>query len=111
MMANQGWSTTASPVLTGRKVIYSAEDEVTPNNIIDIFTAANEIHQQNATDIEYLYNYYKGYQPILNRQKVVRPEINNKIVVNRANEIVSPMWTIVHKKKSAKTEVCRQLRA
>lgn len=34
-------------------------------------------------------SYYKGRQPILNRVKEVRPEITNKIVENRANEIVS----------------------
>lgn len=32
---------------------------------------------------------YRGLQPILNREKQVRPEICNKIVENRANEIVS----------------------
>ena len=88
-MANQGWSNTASPVMTGRQVIYSAEKEVTRANLIDIFTAAYNVHQKNASDIDYLYNYYKGKQPILNRTKAVREEINNKIVVNRANEIVS----------------------
>lgn len=88
-MANNGWSSVASPVMTGRTVIYSAEKEVTRDNILDIFMSAQQIHQQNATEIEYLYNYYKGKQPILNRTKTVREEINNKIVVNRANEIVS----------------------
>ena len=36
-----------------------------------------------------MYEYYKGNQPILNREKKIRPTINNKIVVNKANEIVS----------------------
>lgn len=88
-MANNGWSSVASPVMTGRTVIYSAEKEVTRDNILDIFMSAQQIHQTNATQIEYLYNYYKGKQPILNRTKTVREEINNKIVMNRANEIVS----------------------
>lgn len=39
--------------------------------------------------MEYLYAYYKGRQPILNRKKEVRPEIQNNVVENRANEIVS----------------------
>ena len=43
----------------------------------------------NQADISYLYRYYKGDQPILYRKKEVRPEINNKVVENRANEIVS----------------------
>ena len=88
-MANNGWSSVASPVMTGRTVIYSAEKEVTRDNILDIFMSAQQIHQNNATQIEYLYNYYKGKQPILNRTKTVREEINNKVVMNRANEIVS----------------------
>ena len=78
-MANNGWSSVASPVMTGRTVIYSAEKEVTRDNILDIFMSAQQIHQNNATQIEYLYNYYKGKQPILNRTKTVREEINNKI--------------------------------
>lgn len=87
-MAN-GWSSASSPVMTGRTVIYSAAEEVTRENLLDIFSDALDIHESNAADIEYLYNYYKGLQPILNRTKAVRPEINNKIVINRANEIVS----------------------
>ena len=75
--------------MTGRTVIYSAEKEVTRENLLSIFSSALNVHQQNASEIEYLYNYYKGKQPILNRTKAVREEINNKIVVNRANEIVS----------------------
>lgn len=43
----------------------------------------------NRSEISYLWSYYKGRQPILNRVKEVRPEITNKIVENRANEIVS----------------------
>ena len=46
------------------------------------------IHEQNAIEIEYLDRYYRGDQPILYRQKVNRPEINNKIAVNLAYELV-----------------------
>lgn len=46
-------------------------------------------HLQNQADIDYLYRYYRGDQPILYREKEVRPEINNMVVENRANEIVS----------------------
>lgn len=42
----------------------------------------------NAIEIEYLDRYYRGDQPILYRQKVNRPEINNKIAVNLAYELV-----------------------
>ena len=47
-----------------------------------------QLHAQNRADIEYLYNYYRGRQPILHREKTVRPEINNRVVIKRAAEIV-----------------------
>ena len=74
---------------TGRKIIYSNVDEVTIDNVIDVFAAAMNTHLANKADIQYLWDYYKGKQPILQKIKVVRPEINNKIVENRANEIVA----------------------
>jgi SPP1 family phage portal protein len=42
----------------------------------------------NQSEIEYLRNYYKGNQPIVYRTKKVRPEINNRIVINNALAIV-----------------------
>ena len=75
--------------LFGRKVIYTDVEHVTRGNVVDVLQKAMTIHRVNRADIEYLYRYYKGDQPILGRVKDVRPEINNKIVVNRANEIVS----------------------
>ena len=73
----------------GRKVIYSDAIEVNEGNIANILQKAMVVHAANRADMEYLYRYYKGDQPILARVKDVRPEINNKIVENRANEIVS----------------------
>ena len=75
-------------VLFGRKVIYSSEDEITRENVIDVLNRAIPIHNQNRSEIEYLFNYYRGNQPILTREKIIRPEINNKIVENHALEIV-----------------------
>ena len=40
-------------------------------------------------EMEYLYWYRRGLQPILNRTKQVRPEINNKLTENHAAEIVA----------------------
>lgn len=75
--------------LFGRRVIYTDVTEVTAGNVIDVLQKALFVHLQNQADIDYLYRYYRGDQPILSREKDVRPEINNKIVENRANEIVS----------------------
>ena len=75
--------------LQGRKVIKVAYTEVNENNIIDILSKALPIHLSNIGEINYLFNYYKGLQPILNREKKYRKEVNNKIVENHANEIVA----------------------
>ena len=73
----------------GRRVIYTDIAELTDGNIISELDKAFNTHNLNRGEIEYLYNYYRGKQPILQRVKTVRPEICNKIVENRANEIVS----------------------
>jgi SPP1 family phage portal protein len=73
----------------GRRVITTDAVEITDANIVDELTKAMNTHNLNRGEIEYLWNYYRGKQPILQRKKLVRPEICNKIVENRANEIVS----------------------
>ena len=73
----------------GRIPIFTSKETITRENVVDILNAAYTTHSNNSADIEYLYNYYKGVQPILSRQKEIRPEINNKVVVNTASEIVS----------------------
>lgn len=73
----------------GRRVIYSDVAEVTADNVLEVLKDALEIHSSNREEIDYLYRYYKGEQPIWGRKKEVRPEIKNIIVENRANEIVS----------------------
>ena len=80
---------TGSRNLFGRRVIYTEVTEINDGNIIDVLQKALVAHLANQADIDYLYWYYKGNQPILYREKEVRPEINNKVVENRANEIVS----------------------
>ena len=73
----------------GRRVITTDATEITDANIIAELNKAFDTHNLNRGEIEYLWNYYRGKQPILQRKKTVRPEICNKIVENRANEIVS----------------------
>lgn len=75
--------------LAGRTVIYTDVDNIDRSNVVQVLNKALETHDVNKSDIQYLYDYYKGKQPILNRVKDIRPEINNKLVENRANEIVS----------------------
>lgn len=73
----------------GRKKIFTDVMEITRDNVLEVLRNALITHWSNKADMEYLYAYYKGRQPILNRKKEVRPEIQNNVVENRANEIVS----------------------
>ena len=72
----------------GRQVIYTNETKITSANIVKELSKALSTHKQNADEIDYLCNYYKGNQPVLYRTKKVRPEINNKVVQNTAYFIV-----------------------
>lgn len=72
----------------GRKVAFTGVDQVTPANVIQILQETIGIHNRNRTLMDYLYRYYKGDQPILYREKLVRPEVNNKVVENHALETV-----------------------
>ena len=73
----------------GRRMITTDVTEITAENVVGVLEEAMKIHEKNRSEIDYLWKYYKGEQPILQREKTVRPEICNKIVENRANEIVS----------------------
>lgn len=75
--------------LRGRREIFTDVTEITKENICEVMDEAFETHLKNAAEIEYLQNYEKGKQPILNRIKEVRPEINIKAVENHAHEITS----------------------
>ncbi|MBR1904833.1 MAG: phage portal protein [Clostridiales bacterium] len=75
--------------LHGRTVIYTDVDEVDANNVVDVLKSAVQKNQTNVGDINYLYDYYRGVQPVLDREKDFNDNICNKIVENRANEIVS----------------------
>lgn len=72
----------------GRTVIYTPEKEVTSSNLLDVLGAALKTHLDNRQAIDYLYKYYRGYQPILKREKQHRPEICNRTLENHALEIV-----------------------
>ena len=76
-------------ILHGRRMIKTDATEVTIDNVVTILRKALPYHWKNRSEIQYLWAYYKGKQPVLNREKQVRPEITNRIVENRANEIVS----------------------
>lgn len=74
---------------TGRTKILLDFDYVNSENIRDVLEKALQIHNLNRVKIDYLWNYYKGKQPVYERIKEIREEINNKVCENRAFEIVS----------------------
>lgn len=76
--------------LFGRRKIYSSlkKEELTPEAILNILPSVLRIHDLNSAEIDYLWNYYKGKQPILQKEKKVRADINNMVLENHAYEIV-----------------------
>lgn len=89
MAENSKYDATKSPLLYGRETIYTDETAITAENVIKVLNDVLPKFHVNQSAIKYLYDYYKGKQPIFNRVKQVRPEINNRIVENHAWEIVS----------------------
>lgn len=75
--------------LTGRRPIYTDAVSIDASNVVEELNRALVVHNVNRAEIRYLYDYYRGKQPILRRVKDIRPEINNKIVENHAQEVVS----------------------
>ena len=75
--------------LRGRRQIFSEVESVTDENVVEVLTKALPIHLLNRREELFLKNYEKGDQPILHRYKQYNSEINNTIVVNIANEIVT----------------------
>ena len=77
-----------SKELHGRRQIFTGEKEITRENVIPVLQKALGVHALNRREILYLKKYNRGIQPILNRSKQYNAEINNKVIVNIANEIV-----------------------
>lgn len=73
----------------GRNKIYIPVDEVTEENIIKVLLPVLCLHNENSFMENYLYNYRRGIQPILYREKEIRSEIKNVCVQNIASEIVA----------------------
>lgn len=71
----------------GRKQIYTDVMQITKDNVVKVLRDALVIHEQNRSDIKFLLDYERGLQPIDNRIKEIRPEINIKVKDNMAAEI------------------------
>lgn len=76
--------------LRGRRVITSnhrSKELRNPNILAMVINQAKTEHEVNKSEIDYLINYKKGVQPVLNKKKSVREEINNKVVMNHAQMV------------------------
>ena len=70
---------------TTEKELLSGTIEQIKAKIIDILQNSIPIHKQNKMETEYLKDYYRGKQDIyFEKQKLTRPDINNKSVENWA---------------------------
>nr|DAS58797.1 MAG TPA: Portal [Caudoviricetes sp.] len=86
------------PILTGRKKIYTnyinkaqTGDDMEGfkildrTNIVNALNLALRTHYKNAYEIRFLRDYHNGKQNIFNRVKDVRPDVDNRVVINYAN--------------------------
>lgn len=69
-------------------MIYTNSRTILKSNILEVLSRSLSIHNQNRREIDYLYHYTNGDQPILYRTKDVRADIKNNIVENHALEIM-----------------------
>lgn len=76
-------SNTESRQTFGRSKLYTSLDPV-EKNIPAIINSVLPTVMINSENCQYLWDYYKGDQPILYREKVVRKDISNNTVVNMA---------------------------
>lgn len=76
--------------LFGRDVLKSSltEEELTPDNIVMVLKDVLPVHFYNRKQIDYLIGVYKGNQDILTKTKLIREDINNRVVENNAYHIV-----------------------
>lgn len=72
----------------GRRMLMTDEKEITKENIVSVVSKAFMEHQENVQEEMYLFEYEKGNQPILSREKKIRPDLNATVVENNASKIV-----------------------
>ncbi len=75
--------------LFGRRRLTTHHREITADNVAEVLISVLSDMAVNESQIGVLYDYYRGNQQILRREKKIRPEICNKAVENHALEIVS----------------------
>lgn len=77
-------------ILKGRKKLVSEytseqlQNDQTGEILENIINTSMNAHQENRAEIKYLQEYARGNQSILYKEKEIRPEINNTLVINHA---------------------------
>jgi len=77
-----------SQSLFGRRDILATVEEITVENVVPEVNTALQYHFENVMEMDYLYWYRRGFQPVLERKKEYNYWILNKVVENHAAEIV-----------------------
>ena len=78
----------AEQLTLGRMEILTDAEYINEDNLINELDRALVAHRVNRSNIQYRWNYYRGRQDIQYKTKIVRPEINHKVTVNKASQIV-----------------------
>lgn len=78
----------AEQLTLGRMEILTDAEVINEENLVAELDRALYVHRINRSNIQYLWNYYRGQQDIQYKQKQVREEINHKVTVNKASQIV-----------------------
>lgn len=79
--------------MSGRRVIKSSVKAITKNNVLDVLFKALTTHDLNRSEIDYLWKYYRGEQPIRNRVK----DIDMKFTRRNYEAIQSKQNMTVHR--------------
>lgn len=72
----------------GRKIAYTDVEIITANNVVKVIGDCIGVFYWNKPIIKYLWDYYKGDQPVLYRRKTANQDITNYVCENHAYEIV-----------------------
>lgn len=86
MVQDIGYTNPIYNTRLGRLEIFTAEKEITKENLIDVLMSAKSTHMMNVTDIRNLLRYERGDQ-YLPRVKKVRADIDINDIDNIANQI------------------------
>ncbi len=73
----------------GRRDIFTAVDDLNETNVLDEVNSALVYHLENVWEMDYLYWYRRGLQPVIHRKKERNEFVLNKVIENHAEEIVT----------------------